>query len=328
LQEREPISPAERSEVFWSWVASISFHAVVGTLVVLILVFWARKSSGVDRTTIIIPNSFDDPAYSEHPGGTLNPGAGDPMRDAAQGLKQLAKSEGWSESKGQDLSQLTGNSAENDAVGIFAGSGASVGTGKDGNASGASMAAYGTPGGGFGSGPRSSFYGTGGNATRIVYILDCSGSMLDNFDFLKKQAQKSINNLVPLQGVAVIMVSDKATALGSGSLQRADSETKKQLTEEVAKQIAEGANDNLLTPFHNAFNRAFSMKPELIYFLTDGKFGDGLLGKVNQLNRDKKVHINTIAFVTEEPAYKQQLEQLAKENGGSYKFIREADVSK
>jgi hypothetical protein len=90
----------------------------------------------------------------------------------------------------------------------------------------------------------------------------------------------------------------------------------------------EGANDNLLAPFEQAFNRAFALKPELIYFLTDGKFGDGLISKVNQMNRDKKVHINTIAFVTEEPAYKQQLEQLAKENGGSYKFVRDADLGK
>ena len=177
-------------------------------------------------------------------------------------------------------------------------------------------------------GPRSSFYGTGGNATRIVYILDHSGSMLDNFDFLRVEAVKSVDRLVPLQSFAVVLVSDHVNVVGPGQLQRAMPDAKKQFADALKKERAEGQNDNLLGPFEQAFNRAFAMKPELIYFLTDGRFGDGLIDKVNQLNKDKKVHINTIAFVTEEPGYKEQLEQLAKENGGTYKFIPERDLGR
>ena len=180
---------------------------------------------------------------------------------------------------------------------------------------------------GGGVGPKSAFYGTGGNATRIVYILDCSGSMLDNFEFLKKEAISSVNNLVPLQFFAVVLVSDHVIPIGPNQLQCALPEAKKQFAEQLGKQNAEGQNDDLLLPFQQAFERSvFAMKPELIYFLTDGHFDDTLIKVVNQLNRDKKVHINTLAFVTEEAAYKQQLEGLARENGGVYKFIPEREL--
>ena len=39
-----------------------------------------------------------------------------------------------------------------------------------------------------GSGPKSNFFGNGGSmGTAIVYIIDHSGSLLDNFDFLRKR---------------------------------------------------------------------------------------------------------------------------------------------
>jgi hypothetical protein len=188
------------------------------------------------------------------------------------------------------------------------------------------VAAYGTPGGGAGAGLRTVFYGSTGNATRIVYILDQSSSMVDNFEFLKIQTLKSVNNLVPLQSFAVILVTGKATMVGPGGMQRALPEAKKQFGELISHVVADGGNDNLLGPFEQAFREAFALDPELIYFLTDGKFGEGLGAKVKELNKEKRVHINTIAFVTEEALYKGQLQQLAEENGGKYKFVPQKEV--
>jgi len=311
-----------RFDFLYALLISASFH--MGLLVAGVFVYMvaAAAISGREVKTIIVPNAFDDPAFSEHPGGPQNPGAsGDPTREAAQDLKQMAKSEGWAQNTSQDVASLVSNSGTSDVVGIFAGSGAKSTASGDSGA-----AAYGTPGGGAGAGPRSSFYGTGGNAKKIVYILDHSGSMLDNFDFLKKQAKKSVNALVPLQYFAVIMVSDKVTVAGGDSLQQALPDSKKRFGDAISQIRAEGQNDGLLAPFDQAFSRAFAMKPDLIYFLSDGKFGDGLIDRINKLNKDKSVHINTIAFVTEEPDYKAQLQQLAKDNGGSYKFIPEKDL--
>ena len=55
---------------------------------------------------------------------------------------------------------------------------------------------------------------------------------------------------------------------------------------------------------------------------------DPTTGVVAKLNKDKKVHINTVAFVKEEPSYKVQLEELAKDNGGMYHFVPEKDLGR
>jgi hypothetical protein len=310
-----------RLDAFLPWMVSLTFHLAVGLVVAFAYFLTLNALSSTEAQTIVVPNSFQDPSFSEHP-GTAAPGSGgDPLRQGAQDrLKDLARAEGWGDSGTQNVSAILGG--HTDAVGIFAGSGAAVSPGVSGNGA----AAYGTPGGGSGSGPRSSFYGTGGNATRIVYILDHSGSMLDNFEFLKEQAVKSVGNLSANQFFAVILVSDRVSNVGPAQLQRALPESKKQFADLLRKEVAEGANDGMLGPFEQAFSRAFAMDPELVYFLTDGKFGDGLITKVAEFNKNRRVHINTIAFVTEEPLYKGQLQQLAQENGGTYKFVPQKDV--
>jgi hypothetical protein len=312
------------------WLISGAFH--LGLLIIGIFVaYMTFQALSPDERPIIVPQSFEDPAYSENPGGIPNPGANaDPSRQSAQDrLKELAKSEGWAQSEANEnvAGLLGGQAGGTEAMGIFAGTGGSLGSGVGNDSGGGKVAAYGAPGGG-GNGPRSSFYGTGGNAVRIVYILDHSGSMLDNFGFLREEAKRSVGRLVPLQYFSVILVSDRVTFAGASGMTRALPDAKKAFSTAIDKERAEGQNDDLLAPFQQAFEKAFAQKPDLIYFLTDGRFNDRLPAIVTGLNKDKKVHINTIAFVTEEPSYKGQLEQLAKDNGGSYKFIPEKELGR
>lgn len=312
-----------RADKLLAWGTSVALHAGIGLLAAFVILAAGNGGTSAEGKVIIVPQSFEDPSYSAHAGeGVL----GDPVRVSTHDrLTELNQSEGWPGGSGANVaSLLRGGGGGLEAAGIFRGSGASIVPGRSENP----VAAYGTPGGG-GTGPRSSLYKTSGNATRIVYILDHSGSMLDNFEFLKGEATRSVNNLVPLQYFAVLLVSDKVTTVGSGGggrLQQALPEAKKQFADLIKREVAEGANDNLLGPFEEAFRRAFEMDPELIYFLTDGRFGDGLVTKVKEMNKEGRVHINTIAFVTEEPAYKGQLQELARENGGKYQFVPQGEV--
>jgi len=171
--------------------------------------------------------------------------------------------------------------------------------------------------------PAADFYGVQAPATRIVYIVDHSGSMLDNFDFVRKEVDRSVGRLVPLQFFGVVMVSEKATSVMGNELVRALPENKKKFSEALAHIRAEGQNDDMLPPFQQAFEVAFKLKPQMIYFLTDGRFGKGLPGVIAKLNADHKVVINTVAFVSEEPEYKAVLKRIAKENGGKYVFVPE-----
>ena len=74
------------------WAISVLFHTGIG-LVALFIWYVASGELARERLPIIVPNAFDDPAYSENPGGPTNPGAGDPLDQAAQDrLKQAFKS--------------------------------------------------------------------------------------------------------------------------------------------------------------------------------------------------------------------------------------------
>jgi hypothetical protein len=323
-------------EVAFPWMVSCMLH--LGIFLVAAFTYWAgvrALEASQDKEQIIIPSAFADPSLGDTPGGVPHPGTGgDPSRDAAQDkLKDVLKSDGWAqkESDNNVSSFLEGASADNEALFIAAGSGGSVGkgTGGAGRGEGGPLAPYGTPGGGTGAGPKSNFYGSGGNATRIVYIIDHSGSLLDNFDFLREEVKRSVGNLVPVQFFNVVMVSEEAhTVLSPGQLTRASAEIKKEFISKIAEYRAQGSNDDLLEPFQQAFEEAFKCKPQLVYFLTDGHFDPKLMEVVDKLNKDKKVRVNTLAFVNKEPSYEEQLQSMAKKNGGVYKFVSERDLGR
>jgi hypothetical protein len=171
------------------------------------------------------------------------------------------------------------------------------------------------------------FFDVSTDARRVVYILDHSGSMLDNFDFLRQEAVRSIGDLEETQSFGVVMVSEQATAIYP-KLQPASAAQKKELRLKLAQFRAQGSNDDLLAPFLEAFQKAFAMHPDAIYFLTDGHFDPRLPKELQKLNAGKAVRINTLAFINKEPGYEQQLRQMAKDNGGSYKFVSERDLGK
>jgi hypothetical protein len=314
------------------WMASIIFHLGIGLLVLFLTWFIIKAAkSALDPEPIVIPTSFQDPGT---PGGVPNPGDQNNNRDPAQDkIKDIAKADGWasSESKTNVSSYLSGAPGEQMADLIAAGNGGSTGGGGgNGFGGGGPISPYGTPGGGLGAGPKSSFYGTGGSAARIVYIIDHSGSLLDNFDFLREEVKRSVGNLLPIQQFAVVAFSEEAEVLGPPNLQRATTDAKHDLEHRLEDIKAQGENDGMLLPFQHAFERAFDLnpKPQLIYFLTDGAFDAQLFDVVKSLNRDHKVKINTLAFVQSDPRYEEQLRKLATENGGVYKFVAEKDLGR
>jgi hypothetical protein len=70
--------------------------------------------------------------------------------------------------------------------------------------------------------------------------------------------------------------------------------------------------------------RAFQVRPDLIYFLTDGDFDPALVERLRVLNRDEKVRVFTIAYVSE--GGRILLEQIARENDGDFRFVSEHDI--
>ena len=316
------------------WMASVVVHIGLG-IVAGLVIYWTYHAfaAGSDRV-IVIPSSFEDPALSDHPGGSPHPGQdGDPSKDAADALRKLAQSDGWQHTTSADM--LAGMGTGPDPAWIAPGSG---GGASDGSAIGmGDPAPYRNSGGGAGNGPRTSYYGTGGNARKIVYIIDNSGSMVDHYmgpkTGVKAETIRSINNLVPLQYFGVVTVSDRAIVVMN--LVRAIPENKTDFQRRFADSVAEGANDDVLAPFQEAFKQALAMKPDLVYFLTDGGFHPKLVPVVKDLNKDVGAKICTLEFDRYNGAdrsgdtiYTTLLKDLAGENGGVYRFVSDKDAGR
>ena len=309
------------------WMVSVTFH--LGLFLVFTFAIWIHQRPVNDDTEkIIIPSSFQDESnlpQVEHPG--LN---GDPNRDARQNLIENVKTQGWAETESPDnlQSALAGENAENVADMIALGTGGSIGKGSGGTGKGTGgvLAPYGTPGGGSGIGVK--FFQTKANAHKYVYILDHSGSMLETFDYLREEAKRSVNGMLPVQSFSVVMVSESASVIFP-ALVRATPDNKKEFANKIATYAAKGQNDELLEPFKEAFVKAFAMQPEIIWFLTDGKSDPKLIQVVDDLNKGKKVRVNTIGYLTEhDPMCEDQLKDIAKHNGGQFKSVKEQDLGK
>jgi uncharacterized protein with von Willebrand factor type A (vWA) domain len=172
-------------------------------------------------------------------------------------------------------------------------------------------------------GPGPKFFGLGGRARgarRIVYVVDRSGSMMTTFEAVRQELRKSIAGLRRSQRFHVIFFNaGQPVENRPKKLVPATSAQQQRLLEFVATIQAEGGTDPI-----PAMERAFAVKPDLIYFLTDGDFDPLLLEKLRQWNRGQRVRIFALAYVSE--AGRVLLEQIAREHNGEFKFISEDDI--
>src|SRR5688572_2669084 len=298
---------------------------------------------------IIVPEAEMVAAGPE--GGIPHPGlGGDPTRDAAQDKfpdvpkdsKGLAEKPGptlqvsligggGGEADGQTPIGLGANAALGSGSGVGAGLGKGYGSGV-GDGTGA-LAPFGVPGGGGGLGPKSNFIGLGGNAKKIAYVCDASGSMLNMFDSLRIELRKSIENLRPIQSFNVIFFQDQGfKAADQNVLIMGNPENKRKVYDFLDKMFVRGETNPI-----PALEAVAKMQPELIYLLTDGDFsGPGNQAVIDYCQKrfgETKTKINTIAFVARESKdnpqdleYVKALQAIAKNSGGQFKHVTDDDM--
>ena len=75
--------------------------------------------------------------------------------------------------------------------------------GVSGGGGGGQVASFGTTSGS-GSGISAKFYGSGGNARKIIYVIDASGSLIDTLPFVINELKRSISQLSSKQEFTVI----------------------------------------------------------------------------------------------------------------------------
>jgi uncharacterized protein with von Willebrand factor type A (vWA) domain len=208
--------------------------------------------------------------------------------------------------------------------GAFGSGGNKIGPGTgDG---GGNLAPFGMPGGGGGIGPKSPFMGISGNAMRVAYVSDSSGSMLGLFDTLRVEMRKAVDKLVLAQSFNIIFFSeDSFNALDKQGLLLATPENKRKAYDFLDRLTPHGSSNPM-----SGIRLAFQCQPQLIYILTDGEFemdNNVIIEEIRKLNAGKKVKINTIAFGDDpDQNYHKFLKQISDENGGIFRHVRESDL--
>jgi hypothetical protein len=324
------------------FVTSLTVHL---SIILLGVVFFL--SAKIIQKKVLHQEEYIIPAASMindgAPGGVPFQGLGaDPNRQSMQDkLKDGGTPEGWADKRGSKLNlQAAAGGGEGDSSDNIIGTGPGGGFGKGkagkgagvGDALGAGdgegngpLAMFGTPGGG-GLGLKGPVFGNSGNAKKIAFVCDASGSMLQKFDALKRELSKTIRQLRPSQSFSLIFFQEQTCKALNQNLVIAKPDTKRE-ADTFLDTIVPRAETNPLP----ALELAFKQKPDLIYLLTDGDFPDNnaVLKLIQQLDKDGRVKINTIAFVNEKDKdtdFMALLQKIAKDTGGIYRFVRENDL--
>lgn len=205
------------------------------------------------------------------------------------------------------------------------------GSGTDSSSGGAP---FGVPGGS-GSLPRINFMGQGGNARRIVFLVDGSATMLPALPMLKRELQLTISKLQPSQSFNVVVFrGDKTASIADfpdllvAATQANKSRAYRWIREDLT--VAGGTN-----PFP-AIEKAFAMAPELVFVLTDG-FDDAsddgaeqaasyarLEDAFRQANHDHKAKVMTLFLKSsgsDNAALRGLLERIAAGSGGKFSAV-------
>jgi hypothetical protein len=172
-----------------------------------------------------------------------------------------------------------------------------------------------------GGGAGTSFFGVSSRGMRFAYIVDRSGSMGDDrkMQIAKRELARSIDNLPDYAFFYVVLFSSDITI---PPMQNGWMRARKSTINRFIRWL------NLIDPTGgtepiDAFRQVFSLdvRPDVIFFLTDGQIPDDTARLVANLNRrGERVTINTIAFGDDQS--QALLREIAADSGGTYRFVR------
>lgn len=185
------------------------------------------------------------------------------------------------------------------------------------------------PGGSAGSGDGLLFGGISDTGEAVVYVIDRSESMSQDgrLDDAKWELQESVRRLTPNQKFYIIFYSTDATPMEASGSVTATPGNKDRFLAWAQDRIQPTGWTNPIP----ALRKALSLRPDVIYLLTDGVFtasprtfisDDEVCGAIRQANpkaRDVlQTAVNTIAFHDNRGEF--VLKRIARENDGSYRF--------
>lgn len=173
--------------------------------------------------------------------------------------------------------------------------------------------------------PEARFFSLPGRPYHVVYVVDCSGSMLGCFDVVRREVLASIARLKANQQFQVIGFGGRVVEPEAAKLVEASQANKIKAAEFTQAIQPQGTSDPTA-----AIERAFevlagaSRKPgKILYLLSDSDFADNdeVLAAVRRLNEKSGVVISTVQFGRRSTDAGSVLKTIAQENDGKYRVI-------
>ena len=178
--------------------------------------------------------------------------------------------------------------------------------------------------GGGGGGGTTSFFGIGSKGSRFAFIIDVSGSMSEaaKLEIAKRELVGAINALPDYAHFYVLLFNNDFIEPPN---QKGWTRAKKNAVKQFVTWLTE-VDPNGGTAPRSSFLQVFSLdvRPDVIYFLTDGQFQDITAEEISTLNKSgKRAVINTIQFG--DRGGEELLRQIARASEGVYRFVPAAE---
>jgi len=160
-----------------------------------------------------------------------------------------------------------------------------------------------------------SFFGLSAEGKSFVYIVDRSGSMQGlPLAVAKANLKASIGCLKEDQEFFVFFYNQDSYPMPGAQMVSATEENKQACYNWITGMASGGGTQPTASLL-----AAIRMRPEVIFFLSDGAFAEQVCDVVRNAQRDSPVTIHTIGFVHRRG--EKVLKRLADESGGTYGFV-------
>ena len=216
-----------------------------------------------------------------------------------------------------------------------------IGAGAGGGGGGGLGEGFGT---GFGIG-QAGVWDLRASGNTFAYVVDFSGSIIVAVDDLKRELKRSIGKLTARQLFAVFVfystyssgadgqVEQFRTEAFSSELRAATPEAKSEFFAWIDRKQPMGQTEPL-----PAMKRALALRPEAVFFFSDGYFDDRVVTEIAQANRKVGAQIHCLVFdelllqdTSGMPRLTdgaRRLKRIADESGGKLKVVTGADLGR
>ncbi|MCW5769797.1 MAG: VWA domain-containing protein [Phycisphaeraceae bacterium] len=169
------------------------------------------------------------------------------------------------------------------------------------------------------SGSGTSFFGVEAEGSRIVYIVDVSGSMsvAGKWNRTRQELIASIEELLEGASFLVILFSSDAALLENRRTWSEAIDRNKKWVRAVLSRIEPGGATVPMPAFLIAFSTR--PRPDAIFFMTDGQFDEAVVAELQKMNMEMQIPIHCITFG--DRSAERQMRQIAQDSGGTYTHV-------